>query len=455
MTKTLSEPQGLRSLLKLAAPLIVSFWVRSLFTLVDTLYASFLSDNAIAAIGLVVPFEFTLIAIWVGTSAGLTSYISKGIVSSDPRNDYDIFIKAAWHIIYAIVPLFAVFAVLLYFLTPYFGLEPELSRSFQIYGAVILGGTALTGFWSIIPDSIIKAHHDTRSTMIAGMLSNFLNLALNTFFLFVMEWGIFGIAFSTVLGRFGGLSYAIYRSRKLEVKRLAALVDKQEETPPFKRSEREALLLMLKLAVPSALTYTLIAAENLVINGVLSRLPDSTSAIAAFGVYHRVLMFSIVPMIATSVALLPFIARLSHKQNLKLIRESFNGIILTFIVYALLFVAPIVLLFSDQLINLLTDTDTMQSYGNFALSLVPIMCLVTAPYIFCKPVLEGLQRPKPVVLLGLLRYLILSIPLALLGAYLGELSNIGSFPGLMSGIVCATIIASITAYTIVRKLLSA
>ena len=59
-------------------PLVVSFWMRSLFTFVDTIYASTLGDAAVAAIGLSLPFEFLMIAVWVGLSTGLTSRLLAG-----------------------------------------------------------------------------------------------------------------------------------------------------------------------------------------------------------------------------------------------------------------------------------------------------------------------------------------------------------------------------------------
>ena len=64
----------------MAAPLIVSFWMRAAFSLVDTFYAATIGDAAVAAIGLTVPFEFLMIAVWVGLSTGLTvlSFSSHG-----------------------------------------------------------------------------------------------------------------------------------------------------------------------------------------------------------------------------------------------------------------------------------------------------------------------------------------------------------------------------------------
>src|SRR5688500_4165156 len=68
-----------RSVLWLAWPLVLSFWMRQLFTFVDTYFAATLGDAAVAGIGLAFPFEFLLIAFWVGTSTGMTSLLSRAM----------------------------------------------------------------------------------------------------------------------------------------------------------------------------------------------------------------------------------------------------------------------------------------------------------------------------------------------------------------------------------------
>src|SRR5688572_17573284 len=68
-----------RSVLLLAWPLVLSFWMRQLFTFVDTGFAATLGDAAVAGIGLAYPFEFLLIAFWVGTSTGMTSLVARAM----------------------------------------------------------------------------------------------------------------------------------------------------------------------------------------------------------------------------------------------------------------------------------------------------------------------------------------------------------------------------------------
>ena len=72
------------SVLRMSAPLIVSFVMRSVFTFVDTIYAAYEGDAAVAAIGLTFPFEFVMIAFWIGLSTGLTSALSRAMGAATP-----------------------------------------------------------------------------------------------------------------------------------------------------------------------------------------------------------------------------------------------------------------------------------------------------------------------------------------------------------------------------------
>src|SRR6185436_12607569 len=209
------------SILRMSAPLVVSFWMRSLFTFVDTAFAATLGDAAVAAVALTIPFEFLMIACWVGVSTGLTSHLSQAMGARQGARIEQL-LKAARTVVWILVPIFAAIGVGSWFWAPYMGLPPDVARMFGLYCLVLIGGSAFTSFWSIVPDSIVKAHHDTRSTMWAGIISEVIGIALNTLFMFVFRLGIFGIALSDVLGKIGGFAYANRQAGRLEDARRAA-----------------------------------------------------------------------------------------------------------------------------------------------------------------------------------------------------------------------------------------
>ena len=153
----------------MTGPLVVSFWMRAAVTFVDTAYAATLGDAAVAAIGLAVPFEFLMIAVWVGTSTGLTSAFSRSMGAGANRR-VEQYRRIAWKIIWVTAPVFTLIGVGCWFLAPRWGFEADVSRNFQIYGTVLIAGCAWTTFWSMLPDSLIKAHQATRATMWARHL---------------------------------------------------------------------------------------------------------------------------------------------------------------------------------------------------------------------------------------------------------------------------------------------
>src|SRR2546426_7787304 len=91
-------PAQRQTILRMAAPLVVSFWMRSLFTFVDTIYASTLGDHAVAAIGLSIPFEFLMIAVWVGLSTGLTSRLARAMGAGEGAKIRQ-YLRSAWRMV--------------------------------------------------------------------------------------------------------------------------------------------------------------------------------------------------------------------------------------------------------------------------------------------------------------------------------------------------------------------
>jgi MATE family, multidrug efflux pump len=435
------------SILRMAAPLVLSFGMRSLFTFVDIAFASRLGDAAIAAVGgLSFPYEILMIACWVGVSTGLTSNLSQAMGKRQGARIAQI-LSVSRRIVWSLVPLFSAIALYIYFGANHMGLDPVLARQFSIYGGVLIGGSAFTAFWSIIPDSIVKAHHDTKSTMWAGIWSNLINVGLNTVFLFVFHWGVFGIAFSTVLGRFGGLVYALRKAARHEAARQASGLDTDPTLDPHPWRS------FLSLAVPSTLTYGLMAVETGLVNWLLSRQPNATEAIAAYGVYSRVLQFAAMPIIAAAVAVLPFVARRYGEGDLQAIRHGMRQIFGVAVIYCLGVVMPAMLLGGPRLATALAESPLTAQLATVALALCPLACLALIPFTLCRPTFEGLQQGRPGLAMAVFRYAVLTVPFAFLGMKVAHALGRPPLYGLLSGLILASALASTVFFVWMRRFL--
>ena len=424
------------SILRMSAPLILSFWMRSLFTFVDTAYAATLGDAAVAAVGLSIPLEFFMIACWVGVSTGLTSNLSRAMGARQGARIEQL-LAVTRRIVWCLVPAFLALAAAVWFGAERLGLEEKVARLFAIYAAVLLGGSALTSFWSIVPDSLVKAYQDTRTTMWAGIWSNVINLTLNTLFLFVFHWGVFGIALSTVLGRFGGLIYALHRAGQHEAARKASGLDTSPTLDPA------PLRSIMSLAVPAALTYALMALESFLVNWLLSTQPHATSSIAAYGIYYRVLLFAAMPIIATSVAALPYVARRFGEGDIASIRRGMRQVSIVATVYCVGVIAPVFTLGGSALARLLTESEVTADLTRGALLLAPLACLTLIPFQLYRPAFEGLQRGRPGLVVALLRYMILTAPCGLLGMWGADHLGFPPLFGLLVGLIVASGLTSV------------
>lgn len=417
-------------LLVLAGPLVLSFWLRSAFGWIDTIFASTLEDAdggklgdaSIAAIGLTLPLEFLLTACWVGASNGLTARLANAMGEGASEKVAQLK-RAAIQIISGLALFFLGVAAVVWFTSDAVGLDPQLAQQFRIYATVLMAGSAVSSFWSILPDSLVKSHQDTRATMWAGLASSLTNIALNALFLFVFHWGIFGIALSTVLGRFAGLAYAWMRANQHEKVRMAR--EDQKVAGKIARPIRG----ILALAIPSALGFVLLGTESMSVNFILKELPNSTSALAAWSIFDQSVRFLAMPIIALGVALLPLVARLKGEGRMADITKELRVGLRASAVYLLVLVLPLTYFVGPLVADALTDTEVTRQLAHGTLFWMPFAVAGLAPFLLCRATFDGLQEPRPSLLAAAVRTLGLVIPLVWLGTKYHDslgLSTIGS-----------------------------
>ncbi|HVY61727.1 MAG TPA: MATE family efflux transporter, partial [Planctomycetota bacterium] len=383
---------------------------------------------------------FLMIALWVGVSTGLTSALSRSMGAGEAAK-VEQYVGAAWRLTGLVVAFFVAVGAAIWGLAPRLPIAADVARQFAIYGSVLVAGNALTSMWSIVPDSIVKAHHDTRATMWAGIASEVSGVLLNTLFMFGLGLGIFGIALSDVLGKLAGLAYALWKARELEEARRAA--------PPPERASGDRTALdpapwraILGLAIPSSLTFALMAAESGILNAVLGSFPDAKEAIAAYSIYFRITMFALQPILALGVAMLPFAARLFGAGDRAAVRRGLREAAIAGSGYAVLVVGTVLLAAGPWLAEHLAESPVTARYAAFALRLAPLACLAGVPFIICRPVFEGLRRGLPGLAMAAVRYLVLTGPAAWLGIRIARSLGAAPIVGLVPALVAVALASS-------------
>ena len=122
------------------------------------------------------------------------------------------------------------------------GIAPLLKDYAKDY-LQIVGGACILNAATPIFSNYLRAFGHTKQPMIATIAANIVNLTLNAFFLFVMEWGVVGVALATVISRITNLVIVVIASRKL------IHVKNNEDSV----TRREILSQIIKIGLPSAM----------------------------------------------------------------------------------------------------------------------------------------------------------------------------------------------------------
>ena len=431
-----------KSLRRMATPLVVSFTARFLFTFVDIAYAAVIDDSnaAVAAIGFFAPIQSVFIAIWAGLSAGFTASIAHAMGAGD-RGRVTALKRAMVRILIVLIPSLALtIGGGVQLVVPWLDLEPRFADAFTTYATTIGIGMPLFGFLSIYPDSIVKAHQETRSTMVAGLASTVANVILNTLFVFGFGLGIFGIALATVLSRLAGLGYAMHRAGILE--RAAGA-----EAGAASRAWPSPYTAILQLAAPGALAWLLQAGEQTVVNKVLAGLPDATTAIATYGVFNQLLMLALMPTTACAIAVVPWVARLMPAgERIRIGRElgqvlaGLLGIALVMtLMMGFVFAAPLAEFFVAQKPG---ADPAAPSPALGPLRFLPIAALAAIPFLLLRPFFEGAHRPRIGMSVSIVRFGLLGPPLIWWSPAVAAALGLRGVEGVILGVATAAAIAA-------------
>ena len=188
----------------LAIPMILEMLMESIFALVDIIFVSRVSVNAVATVGLTESVLTLVYAVAIGLSMGATAIVSRRTGEKDREGAN----QAAVQVIFLGV-LIAVLISLVGILFPkqilsFMGGSPELIEEGYGYTQVLLGGN-MTVMLLFLINAIFRGAGNASIAMWTLILSNCLNIILDPIFIFglgpIPAYGVEGAAIATTIGR--------------------------------------------------------------------------------------------------------------------------------------------------------------------------------------------------------------------------------------------------------------
>lgn len=208
--------------------LILSFYFPMLFTnllqqiynIADTaIVGKGLGDNAVAAVGNMGSLTFLI----VGFSVGLTNGFSVSIAHSYGRKDMDELKKC----IASSIVLSGLITVILTIISIVFldellillDTSPEIMSDSLLYGYILFGGLFCTIFYNMC-SAVLRALGDSKTPLIAIIVSSIVNVGLNYITIFFMGMGVDGPAYATIISQLISALICFARLRKIDIIKL-------------------------------------------------------------------------------------------------------------------------------------------------------------------------------------------------------------------------------------------
>ncbi len=286
---------------KISIPMVISMISIALYGIVDTMFISKISNNALTAAALSIPVQSIITAIALGTSIGLNALLAKTLGEKNEGKTKSI-IKFGFIVTFISWVVIVIASKLS--LHSFFGLFTQ-NENIKKLGYNYLSIISLFSIWSlyqILFEKILEAYGKTKSSMIIQFGGAIINLILDPILIFgyfgIPALGISGAAISSVIGQFIGMMIGMIIILKDNIFTLNELLKVKIEKSIFKDIYKVGLPTMILESVASFIT--------LILNKVLGEFSDN--AISVWGIYCQLQKFVIIIVYGFNYGMIPIIA---------------------------------------------------------------------------------------------------------------------------------------------------
>jgi len=432
-----------KAIVKLALPMMLSMLLIMLYNIADSIWVAGLGPDALAAVGFITPLFMVLIGLGNGIGAGANSLIARNIGAKN----HDQANNAGLHAIVLSIIVSLVFTILIeVFMVPilqFMGAGNTIQYAMD-YSYIIFGFLFIFVF-SGVASAIFRSEGDMRRATIAIAVTAVLNIILDPIFIYVLNFGISGAAWATVISATMScivMSYWIWVKKDLFL----------DLSPKNFKYSSHIMIDTLQVAIPSTLETIVFSALAIIINSMLV-LAAGTTAVAVYTASMRIVQLAMIPLIGIGTAVLTVAGIAYGAHNYKNLQTAHSysikiGFIVSIILGALMFI------FSGQIATVFSYTQASAGLASeiaTAISVLSLFVLAIPHGIMSSMMFQGVGKGTYSLLITLLRSLILETVFAYLFCFIFGWGLPGIYGGVVFGCFLGGTIGYIWAKLFIRK----
>ncbi|WP_100611369.1 MATE family efflux transporter [Confluentibacter lentus] len=351
-----------RAVFMLAIPMILEMLMESIFALVDILYVSKVSVNAVATIGLTESVITLVYALAIGLSMAATAIVARRV----GENDIEGASNAAVQVIFLGIFVASIISVIgIIFpkeILSLMGAEPDLIAEGYGYTRVLLGGN-ITIMLLFLINAIFRGAGNASVAMWTLVLSNALNIILDPIFIFgfgpIKAYGVEGAAIATTIGRGTAVIFQLFILFKGHSKIKIGLKDLVFRI--------KVMFNLIKVSLGGIGQFLIATSSWVFLMRIMSEF--GSEVLAGYTIAIRVMMFTMMPAWGLSNAAATLVGQNlgAHKpERAELSVWKTGG-------YSAIFmglVSVVYLIFAPQIVTLFNTTPDVVIYGSLCLRIL-------------------------------------------------------------------------------------
>ena len=432
-----------KAIVKLSIPMMISMLLIMLYNIADSIWVAGLGADALAAVGFITPLFMVLIGLGNGIGAGANSLIARHIGAKNFKQANN----AGLHALLLCVIVSVIFTVLMLVFMPQIlemmgagdTMEYALGYGYIVFGALFIF------VYSSVASAIFRSEGDMRRATYAIAITAVMNIILDPIFIYVLNFGITGAAWATVISALISciiMSYWIWGKKDMFL----------DLTPKNFDFQGKIILDELQVAIPSTLETIVFSILAITVNGMLV-VVEGTTAVAVYTASMRIVQLAMIPLIGIGTAVLTVSGVAYGARNYENLKTSHSysiklGFVLSIALGVLMFI------FSSQIAAMFSYTSASAAMAPriaTALSILSLFVLAVPHGMMSAMVFQGVGKGVYSLIITLLRSLILEIVCAYLCCFVLGWGLIGIYAGLIIGCFIGGTVGYMWALIFIRK----
>ena len=411
-----------RLLASMAIPMMISMLVQAMYNVVDSVFVSRISENALNAVSLAFPLQNLMIAVGAGTAVGINALLSRSL--GEKRQDMAD--RAAGTGIFLSLCNAVVFACIGIFLSRAFFMAqaksvPEIVEMGTAYTRICLG-LSVGLFSQFCFERLLQSTGRTVLAMTTQLVGAVINIVLDPVFIFGLcgmpRLGVTGAAVATVLGQMVAAVLAIVMNLKKN--------PDIHIRPWLIRWDKTVAREIYRVGVPSIVMQSIGSVMTFGMNKIL--FVFTPTATAVFGAYFKIQSFIFMPVFGLNNGMVPIISYNYGAARPDRVWKTVRLTIFTAVgIMCLGFLAFQTI--PDVLLSLFDASAEMTAIGVPALRTISISFLLAGFCIIAGSVCQAIGNPLYSMVVSVCRQLVVLLTAAWLLSRTGRLELVWwSFP---------------------------